>query len=207
MTRRSRLLCVLAIIVGGAIALIGSTQTWLTVTLNAGAVEPLDVPGASALPLLAPLSLAALALGLALTVVGRVLRYVFGVLATVIGECSSSQPDASDWITRWMPSRRSSRSRPVCRGRGDRGSRRADRGHSVALPHGGRGPGSPGRRRPDPGDRAPLGAGRAPVPAVECAARCRRLPSARRDRLVGRPLARRRSDRLTRRLRRVRANR
>ncbi|MFN8085587.1 MAG: Trp biosynthesis-associated membrane protein [Microbacterium sp.] len=75
----------LAIVVGGAIAIISSTQTWLEVTLRAGANEPLPVPGASAMPVLAPLSLAALALGLALTVVGRALRYVFGVLGVVIG--------------------------------------------------------------------------------------------------------------------------
>lgn len=75
----------IAIILGGAIAIISSTQTWLEVTVSAGAAEPLPVPGASALPLLAPLSLAALALGLALAIVGRVLRYVFGVLAVVIG--------------------------------------------------------------------------------------------------------------------------
>lgn len=85
MTARARSIAVLAIVLGGAAAIIGSTQPWLSVTLRAGATEPLSVPGASALPLLAPLSLAALALGLALTVVGRVLRYVFGVLATVIG--------------------------------------------------------------------------------------------------------------------------
>ena len=85
MIARARLTSVLAIVVGGAIAIISSTQTWLDVTLRAGANEPLPVPGASAMPVLAPLSLAALALGLALTVVGRALRYVFGVLGVVIG--------------------------------------------------------------------------------------------------------------------------
>ncbi|MBN9177276.1 MAG: Trp biosynthesis-associated membrane protein [Microbacterium sp.] len=85
MIARARLLSVLAIVVGGAIAIISSTQTWLDVTLRAGANEPLAVPGASAMPILAPLSLAALALGLALTVVGRVLRYVFGLLGVAIG--------------------------------------------------------------------------------------------------------------------------
>lgn len=85
MIARARSIAVVAILVGGALALIGSTQTWLEVSLRAGAAEPLAVPGASALPLLTPLSLAALALGLALTVVGRVLRYVFGALAVVIG--------------------------------------------------------------------------------------------------------------------------
>lgn len=85
MTAKGRLYAVLTIVLGGALALIASTQTWLTVTLQAGTDEALEVAGADALPLLAPLALAALALGLALTVVGRVLRYVFGVLAAVIG--------------------------------------------------------------------------------------------------------------------------
>lgn len=85
MTARARVIAVLLVVFGGAIAIISSTQTWLDLTLRAGATEPVPVPGASALPLLAPLSLAALALGLALTVVGRVLRYAFGLVATVIG--------------------------------------------------------------------------------------------------------------------------
>ncbi|GAA1653785.1 Trp biosynthesis-associated membrane protein [Microbacterium flavum] len=85
MIARARVLAVLAIVLGGAIAIVSSTQTWLEVTLRAGATEPLPVSGAAAMPLLAPLSLAALALGLALTVVGRVLRYAFGILALVIG--------------------------------------------------------------------------------------------------------------------------
>ncbi|MGB4778837.1 Trp biosynthesis-associated membrane protein [Microbacterium sp.] len=85
MIARARMLAVLAVILGGAIAIIASTQTWLEVTVSAGATSALSVPGATALTLLAPLSLAALALGLALTVVGRVLRYVFGVLAAAIG--------------------------------------------------------------------------------------------------------------------------
>ncbi|MFT4214716.1 MAG: Trp biosynthesis-associated membrane protein [Microbacterium sp.] len=85
MTARARTIAVLAIVAGGAVSVISSTQTWLDVTLEAGATTSLAVPGATAFPLLAPLSLAALALGLALTVAGRVLRYVFGVIAVAIG--------------------------------------------------------------------------------------------------------------------------
>lgn len=84
MTRRGRLLAVLAIVFGGALAIISSTQTWMDVALRAGATDPVPVPGAAAVTLLAPLSLAALALGLALTVVGRVLRYAFGAIAVFI---------------------------------------------------------------------------------------------------------------------------
>lgn len=85
MTAHARSYAVLAIIAGGALAIISSTQTWLDVALDAGATAALTVAGAKAFTLLAPLSLAALALGLALTVVGRVLRYVFGAVAVVIG--------------------------------------------------------------------------------------------------------------------------
>lgn len=85
MIRRARTIAVLAILVGGALALVSSTQTWLTVSLVQIQDERLAVAGADAVALLAPLSLAALALGLALSIVGTVLRYVFGVLAVAIG--------------------------------------------------------------------------------------------------------------------------
>ncbi|MDC7802613.1 Trp biosynthesis-associated membrane protein [Sphingomonas sp. BLCC-B65] len=85
MTARARSYAVLSIIAGGALAIISSTQTWLDVALDAGATASLTVAGAKAFTLLAPLSLAALALGLALTVVGRVLRYAFGAVAVIIG--------------------------------------------------------------------------------------------------------------------------
>ncbi len=85
MSARARTFAVLAIIFGGALAIISSTQTWLGVNLDAGATASLEVAGAKAFTVLAPLSLAALALGLALTVVGRVLRYVFGAVALAIG--------------------------------------------------------------------------------------------------------------------------
>ena len=85
MTRRARLMAVLAMVVAGGTAVISSTQTWLDVTLTDGAAHVLAVPGAAAVPVLAPLGLAALALGLALTIVGRVLRYVFGGIAVAVG--------------------------------------------------------------------------------------------------------------------------
>lgn len=78
--RRGRSIAVTGFLLSGAVGIISSTQTWLTVErADAGAV--ILVPGASALPLLAPLSLAVLALGLALTITGPVIRLVLGVLA------------------------------------------------------------------------------------------------------------------------------
>ncbi len=85
MTRRSRMLAVLAAVVGGGLAVIGATQPWLEATLRDGAQAVLPVPGTEALPLVTPLGLAALALGLALSIVGTVLRYVFGVIGVLIG--------------------------------------------------------------------------------------------------------------------------
>ncbi len=84
MIRRARLVAVLAIVAAGAIGVISSTQTWLTVTLDDATHHDLLVAGAAAVPVLAPLSLAVLALGGALTVVGIVLRFVFGALTVAI---------------------------------------------------------------------------------------------------------------------------
>ena len=84
MIRRARLLAVVLIVLAGAVGIISSTQTWITVTLTDGGQHELLVPGASAIPVLAPLSLAVLALGAALSIVGLVLRYVFGALTVVI---------------------------------------------------------------------------------------------------------------------------
>lgn len=82
--RRGRSTAVIAFLLAGAVGIISSTQTWLTVT-RADAGEPILVPGADALALLAPLSLAVLALGAALAIVGRALRYVFATLALLGG--------------------------------------------------------------------------------------------------------------------------
>ncbi len=82
--RRARSTAVLAMLAAGAIGVIASTQTWIDVTLDDGAQQTIAVSGADALPVLTPLSLAALALGAALSIVGPVLRYLFGVLGILI---------------------------------------------------------------------------------------------------------------------------
>lgn len=84
MIRRGRLLAVAGTVLCGALGVISSTQTWLTVVLDDGAAHTLEVAGAAAVPVLAPLSLAVLALGAALSIVGLVLRYVFGALSVLI---------------------------------------------------------------------------------------------------------------------------
>jgi uncharacterized membrane protein (TIGR02234 family) len=82
--RRARLLSVLATLLVGAVGVISSTQTWLVVLLDDGGRHELTVTGAAAVPVLAPLSLAVLALGGALSIAGRVLRYAFGALTMAI---------------------------------------------------------------------------------------------------------------------------
>jgi len=84
MIRRARLIAVVATLAAGATGVISATQTWLTVVLADGSAEPLLVPGSAALPVLTPLSLAALALGAALSIVGTVVRIVFGALGLAI---------------------------------------------------------------------------------------------------------------------------
>lgn len=78
--KRGRALSVSGFLLAGAIGIISSTQTWFTVE-RADAGEAILVPGASALVLLAPMSLTVLALGAALAIAGRAVRLVFGVLA------------------------------------------------------------------------------------------------------------------------------
>jgi len=80
--RRGRSLAVSGFLLAGALGIISSTQTWFMVE-RADAGEAILVPGASAMVLLAPLSLAVLALGAALSIAGRTVRLVFGVLAAV----------------------------------------------------------------------------------------------------------------------------
>lgn len=82
--RRARSLTVVGMLLAGALGVISSTQTWIDVTLADGAQQTLAVPGSDAIPVLTPLSLAALALGAALSIIGPVLRYVLGVIALAI---------------------------------------------------------------------------------------------------------------------------
>lgn len=82
--KRGRSTAALGFLLAGGIGIISSTQTWLSIQRSDGG-EPILIPGADALPLLAPLSLAVLALGAALAIAGVVLRYVFAVIALLAG--------------------------------------------------------------------------------------------------------------------------
>lgn len=84
MLRRARMLGVVAFLLAGGIGIISSTQVWATVQ-RADAGESLSVTGSVIYPLLAPLSLAVLALGAALSIAGLVLRHVIAVLGLGAG--------------------------------------------------------------------------------------------------------------------------
>lgn len=98
MIRRARSSAVLAILAGGAASTLAATQTWIHVALTDGAAADVAVVGTAAIPVLTPLSLAVLALGAALSIVGRVLRIVFGALtvAAAIGIALLTAPVAFD---------------------------------------------------------------------------------------------------------------
>lgn len=84
MIRRARFIAVVVTLLAGAIGVMGSTQTWIEVTLADGAAEPLLVPGSDAVSVLTPLSLTVLALGGALSIVGTALRYALGAIGLLI---------------------------------------------------------------------------------------------------------------------------
>lgn len=83
MLHRARMLSVAGLVLAGAGCLIASTQTWLTATRVDGGTA-IEVAGAAASPLLAPLGLAVLALGAVLALSGRILRYLVGAAALLI---------------------------------------------------------------------------------------------------------------------------
>ncbi len=88
-SRRAKYLTMLAIVVGAGLALLASTQTWVTVNLTAAAnhTAAVTVQGSAAAPALTALSLAGLALAAALAIAGRIVRVVLAVLGVVIAGC------------------------------------------------------------------------------------------------------------------------
>ena len=80
--RRGRVLSVVVILLGSALVLISSTQTWATTDVQGTLIE---AQGAEALSLLQPLALAALALSLALALAGRIVRMVLAAIAVILG--------------------------------------------------------------------------------------------------------------------------
>lgn len=85
MMRKARIVSVLTVLFAGAWGLISGTQTWLHVALKNVTDAGLEVAGGAAIAMLTPFSLAALALGAALSIVGPIARVVLGLLAVAIG--------------------------------------------------------------------------------------------------------------------------
>ncbi|WP_100812947.1 Trp biosynthesis-associated membrane protein [Microbacterium lacus] len=83
--RRARFTTVLLLLAAGALLLIASTQPWFVVVLRESPDTPLDVSGSAAVPVLAPLALAALAVAAATSIAGRFLSYAAAVLAMLLG--------------------------------------------------------------------------------------------------------------------------
>jgi len=83
----SKALLLALIALAGAIALIGSTQTWVTISLSQGAAafSSLVITGQKLNSSLSPVAIAALACALALTIAGPVFRRMLGVLAALLG--------------------------------------------------------------------------------------------------------------------------
>ena len=85
-SRRAKYTTMLAIVIGAGLALLASTQPWITVQLAAAANHAGDVvvQGSAAAPALTALSLAGLALAAALAIAGPVVRIVLAVLGVLI---------------------------------------------------------------------------------------------------------------------------
>ena len=83
----SKKLVVTGTLLVAAVALIAATQVWLSIELSEGvsAQGTLTVTGQQLSPPLAPMALALAALALALTIAGRIFRFVLGALGVVLG--------------------------------------------------------------------------------------------------------------------------
>jgi uncharacterized membrane protein (TIGR02234 family) len=77
----------LLILAGSGLALLGSTQTWFSLTLTKASnhLGAVTIQGSVAAPALTALSLAGLALAVALAIAGNIVRLIMGVLGVVVG--------------------------------------------------------------------------------------------------------------------------
>lgn len=85
--RRSRPLVVVAGLAVAGIIMLAWTQTWFTVDLHAGAAvtSRVDADGAAVVPQYTALAIASLALFLAMTIAGRVVRIVLASIEVLLG--------------------------------------------------------------------------------------------------------------------------
>jgi len=85
--RRIKLLFILTVLLASTLALLAWTQVWVhaEVMPTGAAQQNLDVTGTTAAPGLTALALAGFALAGALTIAGRIIRVVLGVLEVLLG--------------------------------------------------------------------------------------------------------------------------
>ncbi|MGO1539022.1 MAG: Trp biosynthesis-associated membrane protein [Leucobacter sp.] len=70
----------------GVLALIATTQTWVSIEVDAGAgVQQFEASGQSLNAALSPIAVATLAAAIALTIAGRVFRRILSVLVVLLG--------------------------------------------------------------------------------------------------------------------------
>src|SRR5699024_7533334 len=81
----NRSMTVLILLLGGAIALIGSTQTWVTATgFEAAHISHVQLSGHEASPIITAMSLVNIAAGAALSIARNLGRWIIGVVAIFI---------------------------------------------------------------------------------------------------------------------------
>lgn len=81
---RSKLLLLGGIVLAGALALLGGSQTWITFLLD-GSHSVETITGHGSNPALSPIAIALIAAALALTIAGPVFRRVLGLLVVLLG--------------------------------------------------------------------------------------------------------------------------
>ncbi|HIW47038.1 MAG TPA: Trp biosynthesis-associated membrane protein [Candidatus Yaniella excrementigallinarum] len=78
----NRSMTVLILLLGGAIALIGSTQTWVTATgFEAAHISHVQLSGQEASPIITAMSLVTIAAGAALSIARNLGRWIIGIVA------------------------------------------------------------------------------------------------------------------------------
>ncbi len=80
--RPTRSMTVLILLLGGVVALIGATQTWVTATgFEAAHVDLVQLSGQEASPVITAMALVSIAAGAALSIARKIGRWIIGVLA------------------------------------------------------------------------------------------------------------------------------
>lgn len=83
----SKRIAITGLLIAGVLALASGTQPWVRVTLEQGiSAQPnLAAAGNDANAALTPIAIAILALGIALTIAGKVFRYILAAIAVLLG--------------------------------------------------------------------------------------------------------------------------